>query len=209
MAAEPSPTETRQTERYRQRRRRGSRAAIGIGHVGLILGVVALVLGVVALGIALTHAGPAGGAGSRGAPGPGALVEKNFNGGTTLIGVHPCTYYLGSNLSLAVTGPGIFVVTAEVQIANDHTNGVTDAGYISLANTSAACNPLAAGNNYADVLFPSGLSSDAYVQSYTLIQTFQVGAAGTYTFGIIGEQTTGTDTVDFYYASVVALFYPA
>jgi len=133
---------------------------------------------------------------------------ENFDADTTVLRGDVCTYYYGSNTSITVDGPGSFVVTTSVEMAVDHTNGVTDAGYISLVNTSAACDPTATGNNFDQVLFPAGLSSDVYVLSYALTQTLQVGAAGTYSVGIIGDQNTGTDPIDFDYASLVVTFFP-
>ena len=192
---------------------------MGIGHVGLILGVVALILGGSGLAIALTNSGHTGATGATGAqgiqgvqgapgaPGPGAVVNESFNTGTTVLAVDVCTYYAGSNTSIRVTGPGSFAVTASVEMQFDHTNGVPDAGYISLVNTSASCSPTS--YNFDRVSAPPGMSTDAYLLDYSLTQTLEVGAAGAYAFGIIGDQVGGTDTVEFYYASVVVTFYPS
>jgi hypothetical protein len=175
----------------------------------LILGVVALVLGGSGLAIALTHAGPAGptgAAGARGAPGPGATTLQGFNVGTTaLSGV--CGYYSGSNLTFVVSEPGTFVITASVEIYIHHSSGNYTFYTVSLANTSAACNPEA--NNFVEEDWSDAFPTGNYYPTHGLAQNFQVGAAGTYTFGIVGTMGGGTDPTEFYYATVVAVFYPS
>jgi hypothetical protein len=185
---------------------------MGMGQVALILGVVALVLGGSAVGIALTHTGPAGVAGgnglpgAQGPPGPGAVVKQSFNGGTTTL-TSTCGFYAGSNISFAVSSPGTFVITSSVLLLIQHTLGNFTFYTLSLANVSATCNPSL--NNFVEGSLSDALPSGNYGPAYSLVQSFQVGAAGTYTFGIIGEQTGGTDVTDFYYASVAGVFYPS
>jgi hypothetical protein len=182
---------------------------MGLGQVALILGVVALVLGGSGLAIALTHAGPAGGKGVQGAqgpPGPGAVVKQGFNDNTTTL-TGTCGYYPGSNISFSVSSPGTFVVTASVVILVDHVLGNYTFYTLSLTNASVPCNPDL--NNFVEGDWSGALPSGDLFPDYSLVQSFQVGIAGTYTFGIIGDQSGGTDPTSFYFASVVGMFYPS
>jgi len=191
---------------------------MGLGQVALILGVVALALGGAGLAIALTHAGPAGPTGPtgntgttglQGPPGPGATVEQNFNAGTTTIaGV--CTYYEGSNLSFNVTTPGTFVLSASVTLYLYHTSGYSPYEKISLTNASgSSCSQT--GDLYAVPSLASGEPTGYYLPTVSVVQSFVVGSAGTYTFGLAGIAAGGGsgDFCDFYYAGVVGVFYPS
>jgi len=87
MPAEPAERVTRSTERPWTTPIRTRRAAIGLGHIALLLGVVALALGGSGLAIALTHAGPAGSTGATGSQGaqgpqgpPGSEGTRGANG---------------------------------------------------------------------------------------------------------------------------------
>jgi len=185
---------------------------MSLGQGALILGVVALILGGSALGIALTKGGPAGAAGangtngSRGPAGPGAVVGQSFNDGTTVL-TGTCGYYNGSNLSVTVSGPGTFVLTASVEILLQHT--LTDFAFLSasLSNASSTCNPDL--NNFVTYALGGSLPTGNYYAELSLDQSFQVGAAGAYTFDIIGVESGGTDVAEFYFGSVVGVFYPA
>jgi hypothetical protein len=182
-----------------------------MAQVALILGVVALVLGGSAVGIALTHAGPTGATGAtgrqgvQGAPGPGAVVKQSFNDGTTTLA--GCGYYPGSNITFMVGSPGTFAVTASVSLLIHHTLGNFTFYTLSLANASVPCS--VSINNFVEGSLSGNLPSGNYWPDYSLVQDFQVGAAGTYTFGIIGSQTGGTDATEFYFASMVGMFYPS
>ncbi|MGP8073425.1 MAG: hypothetical protein ACLQD9_00575 [Thermoplasmata archaeon] len=188
---------------------------MSMGQGALILGVVALILGGSALGIALTKGGPAGAAGAkgtngtngtRGPAGPGAVVGQSFNDGTTVL-TGACGYYNGSNLSFTVSGPGTFVLAASVEILMQHT--LTDFVFFSasLSNASSTCNPDL--NNFVDYDLSDSLPTANYYAELSLDQSFPVGAAGAYTFDVIGVASGGTDTADFYFGSVVGVFYPA
>jgi hypothetical protein len=224
MASEPARASTATTERAWTNGRRGRWGAIPLAQGALILGVVALILGGSALGIALTKGGPAGATGatgprgqagtngingtngSRGPAGPGALVEQSFNGNTTTM-TGSCGYYNGSNLTFIVSGPGTFVLTASVEILMQHT--ATDFVFFtaSLSNASSTCNPDL--NNFLTYDLSDALPTGNYYAELSLDQSFHTGGAGTYTFAIIGLASGGTDATEFYFASVVGVFYPA
>jgi hypothetical protein len=195
-----------------------SKGARSLALLALVLGVAGLVLGGSAIGVAVTHSGANGAAGSRGAPGvngtngargpagPGAIVKQVFNDGTTVM-TGTCGFYNGSNLSFTVAGPGTFVVTASLVLYIHHSLANYTFYTMSLANASAACNPSA--NNYVEGEWSDALPNGTYYPDFDLVQSFQVGAAGTYTFGIIGTMGGGTDPTEFYYASTVGVFYPS
>ncbi len=185
---------------------------MGVGHVALILGVIALVLGATGVVIALTnsgHAGPAGAAGAqgdRGLPGPGAVVKQAFNFAAQPL-VAGCAFYAGSNISLTVDGPGTFVVTASIEVAITHTYANYSAYEVGLANTSGSCSFLI--DSYVTGYMSSVAPSDNYYSDVSVPQDYAAGAAGTYSFGIIGGVGSGADVAEFYWSSVSVVFYPA
>jgi hypothetical protein len=135
-------------------------------------------------------------------------VKQSYNTGTTLM-TSTCKYYQGSNLSITVSTPGTFVVTSSLVLYGSHTTGFSTLMITSLANASATCSPTS--NNFVVTEEASGEVSTGYEFDVSLAQSFVVGAAGTYTFGVIGTATGGgaSDFCDFYYASVVGVFYPS
>jgi hypothetical protein len=235
MAAEPTGRKKRATGRAWTRPDRDSVGALGIAHIGLILGVVALVLGGAGLGIAITnsgHVGPAGPMGvkgdtgghgtngtdgkngsngtngSRGPSGPGAQVVQTFDISTTFLNT-TCVAYAYSNLTVTVTGAGTFVVTAAVVLDLYHSSGGSTSYLVSLANASAVCNPV--DNSYSEGAINGALPTSYYSEDVSLVQSFSIGAAGTYNVDIIGtaDMTAFGDTTAVYYASEVGVFYPA
>ncbi len=218
MSIEPAKDETTPTERNRLYL--GSRAAMGLGHVGLVLGVIALVLGASGLAIALTNGGHTGETGARGAPGtdgtngtngtagPGALVNETYVQYVQAL-TASCGYYSPSDVNFTVSGPGMLVVTASVLLELSHTTSASTVYFVSLASTSLSCNVTYYSNTFGIVQSPEPTA--IYWTGVSLAQTFSLPAAGTYTICLIGDATM-TDSGDFSYfysASVVGVFYPA
>ncbi len=212
MAPEVALRRVKRNARGWNRSDRRTRAAIGLGHVALILGVVALVLGGTGLAIALTNGGHTGSAGAPGATGgtgpagPGAVVNHTyFDSGQLLTA--GCAFYSGANISLTAAGPGTFVVTASIELFITHTYANYSSYAVGLANASASCSFLI--GSYATGYMSSVAPSDGYYADYALGENFAAGAAGTYTFGIIGSVSSGVDPIEFYWSSVSVEFYPA
>jgi hypothetical protein len=230
MVAEAPAREKRPPERAWSKPDRRRRGAMGIGHVGLILGVVALALGGSGLAIALTHAGPAGAAGGRGAagtngtdgtngatgptgpqgpPGPGAVVNGTYTQEETGLTNATCGAQFASGIGFTVKGPGTVVVTASVELEMTHTAGDFTDYDVSLANASATCDVFA--NSYVSGELTTTLPTTTYFFDVSLVQTFPVTTAGTYTIDVIAEATVflGSESNNFVYSSVAGVFYPS
>jgi hypothetical protein len=206
-----------------------------VSQIPLILAVVAILLGGSALGLALTSSGHTGAAGANGTPGsagangangangapgiqgppgpqgmpgPGAVVNQSFDTGTTVLS-STCGSYLGSTVNFTVSGPGMLVMSATVVLAIVHNAGQSTVYTVSLWNTSAVCSPSA--NNYVDGAEGLAQATDSYYPDVSLFQSFPIGAAGNYSIAIIGTDITsaGSEIDEFYYATVVGVFYPA
>ncbi len=109
-----------------------------------------------------------------------------------------------------MTTPGTFVLTASLILVFSHTTGYEALAYASLDNASATCNPVLNSFSIAAVTAP--MPTAAYLTDLSLVQSFTVGAGGTYSFGVIGDESgTGgpSDYCDFYYSSTVGVFYPS
>jgi hypothetical protein len=173
----------------------------------LILGVVALLLGGSALGVALTHAGPAG---ARGPAGSGTETKWASQQTTQSVSNDTCTVASGSIINFTAIGPGVVALTATVNLLMGHTSGDNIQFEVSLANASAACNPLA--NHYVGGLVDASAPSATYDQDVNLVQTFSVGATtGNISLDVIGMFTNsfGIDAFSFNGVSVVAVYYPS
>lgn len=218
MAAEARERETRPKRRVWTKPHRRHRAALGIGHVGLILGVVALALGGSGLAIALTSSGHTGAAGAtgptgatgapgpRGPPGPGAVTgSRNVNGYLPMSdGV--CTNFTGSSFSIAASGPGVVVLTGSVVLQIAHTSGYLTEYYLGIENASAPC-----GVDFPMYGMIESEPSGYYFPDTSLAVAYAVGAAGTYTYQIEGtaDNTSSSDITDFIWASEIGTFYPS
>jgi len=201
------------------------------GRLPLILGVVALILGASALGVALTqsgHTGPTGAQGASGTPGsagtpgaPGARGAPGTNGTpgpgavtnqSSISGVgqqvtnSACTVFEGAQVNLTVARAGIAVVTSAILIIQIHNSNTTYAqALVNLNNNTTDCL-----SHALYVLANTGAPIGSSQTSVTLVRSFTIRAAGTYTFYVNGEDiSSGTNTSYFASATTVVVFYPS
>lgn len=218
MAAEARERETRPNGRAWTKPHRRHRAAIGIGHIGLILGVVALALGGSGLAIALTHAGPAGATGPKGstgatgkngingtngAPAPGAIINQSSVGPSSLVNNTTCASEPGADVGLLASGVGTVVVTAAVTIWVVQTSGDFGDVALWLGSQSALCS-----GHQQYVFVSTSLPANEYYVSASLVETFSVSTPGSYTYYLSGYNV-GSDTAYFYETTIVGVYYPS
>jgi hypothetical protein len=112
-------------------------------------------------------------------------------------------------MSFTVTRPGTVVVTASLELNLGHTTGQSTIYTVSLANASAGCSPVS--NHFVTGLVSTAQPTGNYYPDMSLVQSFPVGAAGTYTFSIIGtaSMSSSSDASVFWYGSVVGVYYPS
>ncbi len=120
-----------------------------------------------------------------------------------------CVPYAGSDVNFTVTGPGILVVTASVQIVMYHTETNYTIFAVSFGNGSTQCNAFL-NNSVTGESFgtqPTGF----FIVYLGLAQNFPVNASGTYTVDIVGyaAMSRSLDTTYLTYASVTGVFYPS
>ncbi|HEV2428513.1 MAG TPA: collagen-like protein, partial [Thermoplasmata archaeon] len=147
--------------------------------------------------------------GAPGAAGPGAIVHQAFSAATTPLSPN-CTFYARDNVTFTVSGPGTVVLTGSITMAVFHTSGFSANYVVSFWNTTSPCVPLSNHFVIGDVL--TSTPTGGYDVVLGLAQSYTLPAAGTYTFAVIGTalySTGSTDQVDFYYGSVVGVFYPS
>ncbi len=194
------------------------------GGLAKALSVVALLLAVAAIALNLAIPGPAGPKGDTGAPGtngtngapgpqgptgpagPGTLMAASTTTGTVTI-EFACTHYTNAEVSLAVPGPGTIVVSATIMINLNHVSGTEDDGFFRVAPDTTTC----ANDPYMSIGDVAGPEpSGSYWMTVPAELTSSVTASGTYTFYVNGRMVIGQDAGDhFFYANMVAVFYPA
>ncbi len=171
-----------------------------LAKVAVILGVVALVLGGSAVGIALTHTGPTGPAGTRVS---GPIVEQASQEGG--IGVSSCADYAGAQIAFAVAS-GNATITAVVWLEFYHSAGNYTEVHLNIGESTTDCSSdyvLA----YVDASQPTGTLET----SATLVRGFSTTIAGPYTFYVNTElyYQTGSDSVAIEKCTTVGVFYPS
>lgn len=162
--------------------------------------------------------GPTGATGATGATGPagpagaGILTNSTSSNNTYFTALNTCVNYTGGTISVTAPSAGNVLVIANVQMVYFHTTGVTDTFVLAIGTTNTDC----AGINDRVVVTtlppiptfaPGGLQTNG---TYTVMRTFSVAAAGTYTYYLNGEKTAGGVTAgaqdNFNYASMHATF---
>lgn len=128
------------------------------------------------------------------------------SGATTELG-DDWTNYEGDTVSIECPGPGFVVLQSSVWIEINHDTTQYDQIELAYGRT-----PTEDPDDYRYV------SSDAILQGrpggwhdFSLpVQTvFPVNTAGTYTYYLNGQKTSGTSLAQFWYANTVATWYPA
>jgi hypothetical protein len=188
---------------------------MGIGQVALILGVVALILGGSGLAIALTRAGSAGATGAAGSTGatgtqgppgpagPGAIVNSTYVGPSAQINNTSCIAELGADVGFKATVAGVVVVTVTVTIFIDHTSGDLGDVALFLSSGPASC------PGYAQYAFVANAEPTAYYYiSVSLVETFAIPSAGTYTYYLVGYDI-GTEDAFYYTTTIAGVYYPS
>jgi len=186
-----------------------------------ILGIAALALAVVALVVGFAIPGPTGPAGANGAngatgatgaqgpqgpAGAGTLMTTNSTANAVVLAA-TCTQYTGAEISITVPRAGQVVINANVMLDIQHTTGTRDVAYVVVQNNTSAC----PDDPYLGIMVvQSGLPTDTYWNSIAVMNNYTVSAAGTYTFYVNGRMAAGASATDqFWYANLVAVFYPA
>lgn len=188
------------------------------------MSIVAVALAAVALVISVAVPGPTGPAGAAGAngtngsngatgpqgpigpAGPGSLMASNTTGDKVTIG-SVCTQYTSAEISITVPRAGEIEISASVMLDINHAAGTRDIAFVVVQNNTNQCpdDPF-----LGIMVVQAGLPTDTYWQSIPVMNNYTVGSAGTYTFYVNGRMTNGQDAADvFWYANLVAVFYPS
>ncbi|MCI4320298.1 MAG: collagen-like protein [Thermoplasmata archaeon] len=163
--------------------------------------------------------GPHGANGSQGLPGssgPQGLPGPAGPGAIIVTGSPPygefttpsCARYTGATVNFTVSRPGTIVVTAIVGVEDVKTaNGTYNYSgtVLTLSNSTSDCSTL------VQVAVENGpIPNGDYYTTVTLVRSWDVTAAGTYSFGVNGynENPTSGYTA-FSGASVVGVYYPS
>lgn len=148
--------------------------------------------------------GPPGGSGPRG---PGSLVATNS---TTAVPQQQfaagCNHFAGADVSINATGAGRIVVWATVRFSLSHTAGATDLVWFFLKNTTTSC---ALTDATTELRYNSQEPTQVYFQTTTIIDSFNVGSAGTYKFYVNAQMVSGSLNANDYLeaAFLAAVFY--
>ena len=123
---------------------------------------------------------------------------------TTTIGAG-CTNYAGGNVSITVPGPGYITVTAQAWMRNFTAGSIK--GFVYIGSTAVDCTFASPAQGYVAQVFtltPDAGSVDDV--SVPLSRSFFVGAAGTYTYYLNAQNSTGVGT--FWFAAMQARYSP-
>lgn len=123
------------------------------------------------------------------------------------MGSAACIAYDGIALTLTAPTAGQIVLDGTVWLRINHTSGTEDFGYVAFNDAADACPVSSAWRSTFQI--PADLATDAtYHLSQSVTRTFAV-SAGTHTFYIVGNMTSGYDAGDvFWYANASAVFIP-
>lgn len=157
--------------------------------------------------------GPAGPTGATGPTGPAGPQGPKGNGTIQTYVLLPtgpgigtgagCVHYTGSNVTLAVPGPGTIILYVNVVFSIGHTNGVADAVSVLVGTPPSYCTTFAGGQ----VFLNAGLPTGSFLLGTGFTASMAVPGAGTYKYGLGGICSSGAAA--FYEASITAVFYPA
>lgn len=117
-----------------------------------------------------------------------------------------CTQYTSAEITITVPQAGTVIIWANVMLDIGHTSGTRDNAWVFVENTTTTCNP---EPQMAIMVVPSSLPTDGYWQTVSAMKNYTVTSAGTYTFYVTGMMQTGVGGDFFYYADLVAVFYPS
>ncbi len=114
-----------------------------------------------------------------------------------------CTNYL--LVTIEAPSTGTVVVQTQSWVRIDHTSGTRDLAVLQTSDYPAGCT--VPYSSAVDV--PAGAPTATTFHSVSLQRTFAV-TAGTHTFYFNGQMSTGQNVNDaFFYANMVAVFYPS
>jgi hypothetical protein len=110
-------------------------------------------------------------------------------------------------VSLAASGRGTVLVTAQVHANVNHVSGTSDSVLFYLETAASAC---ALGVFYAVASVASNQPTGLYFMTVGVEEPFSIAAAGTYTYYVSARMAGGGDAGDvFNGGGAVAVFYPA
>jgi len=134
------------------------------------------------------------------------IADVHLESSTTTIGSN-WTQYDDSQVTLTVPGPGIITVTSSVWVLLDHTYGAAD--LLKLGHTSSLGTGPSQMNTQLVHLPASDATQSSYNHSRTVVSTFTVPSAGTYTYYLVGAMTQGQSANDlFWYAEMTGMYHP-
>jgi len=150
-------------------------------------------------------AGQTGPQGPKGDPGPGSLVAVNSTNVSTVFDT--CTHFTNASISITVTGAGTIVVATVVQMDIDQVASEIDYVRIFIGTNETDCTVDVATYRYK---VPNNSPAGIYPVTATLVEPFQVAAAGTYTYYVNGEMPNGAGGSDTCTSvGLIAVFYPS
>ncbi len=143
--------------------------------------------------------------GPSGPAGPGNVMAYAYRSGNQGF-VVGCQNFNGAQVSIVVPGPGAVVFAVAVTVFIEHTVGTRDAALVTLGTTQTDCGT---GAGAAYVRVDTDIPTSTHWFSSSLLETFSVGGAGTYTFYVNYNGLEGVSMGDSIAdASMLATFYP-
>jgi hypothetical protein len=150
--------------------------------------------------------GPQGPQGPQGDPGPGAIIATDTSGSTTTIGA-TCTHYDNAEVTITVPSDGTIIVTAQMWVLISHTSGTQDLWLLAVGTTPTDCG--GPTDRWAGDITSNAPTDVSNSRTGSPHRVFFV-TAGTYTYYANGYMDVGQDANDrFWYASLIAVFYPS
>ncbi|HUO72698.1 MAG TPA: collagen-like protein [Solirubrobacteraceae bacterium] len=148
--------------------------------------------------------GDKGVTGASGPSGPGATFKGAWKTTNQTIG-SGCTTYL--NVSIYASTPGTVMVTGQISINLDHTQGTVDLMVADLGTWIVDCGN--ASTQYERLINPSLPTDPAYEETATMAHYYTIKKAGLYTYYMNAAVTDGQDPGDqFKWGTMTAVFFP-
>ncbi|MBN1770246.1 MAG: hypothetical protein JXB32_03200 [Deltaproteobacteria bacterium] len=137
----------------------------------------------------------------------GAATGFDNSSYTTAMGT-TCTHYADAEVIVTATGPGYVVVNYDAQIRSSRSSAAMDQAWVFLGTTATEC-------TWSASTYPSSFSWPANATTgVTLTNSvsgtgrFTVSGAGSYTYYLNGYKNSSTNTIDFWYANLSAVYVP-
>lgn len=116
-----------------------------------------------------------------------------------------CTNYSGATITVTAPTAGTIVIDANAWIQLDHTTGTIDALVVGIGTSATDC-----GTAFDEVHYQIPAAIPTYAgltdNTFHVTRTFTV-AAGTYTYYLNAQMTSGASGDRFWFASMQGAFY--